>query len=82
MSSSYHMIIYRNQACQASNSPLSTRVVAAKRKAQKLPDINSFLTTSLQLAELKMRATGTIRPYHTNGAVKIMLPDKELMKEK
>ncbi|KRY58763.1 hypothetical protein T03_8788, partial [Trichinella britovi] len=28
-----------------------------------------FLATSLQLAELNMRATGTSRPYNINGAV-------------
>ncbi|KAL1238110.1 Protein translocase subunit SecA [Trichinella spiralis] len=31
---------------------------------------------------LKMRAIGTIRPYHSNGADAVMLPDKQPMKQK
>ncbi|KRX46022.1 PiggyBac transposable element-derived protein 3 [Trichinella sp. T6] len=34
------------------------------------------------LSELKMRAIGTIRPYRSNGADAVLLPDKELMKQK
>ncbi|KRY23554.1 PiggyBac transposable element-derived protein 2 [Trichinella patagoniensis] len=34
------------------------------------------------LSELKMRAIGTIRPYRSNGADAVMLPDKQLMEQK
>ncbi|KRZ01228.1 PiggyBac transposable element-derived protein 3 [Trichinella zimbabwensis] len=36
----------------------------------------------VKLAGLKMRAIGTIRPYRSNGADAVMLPDNQLIKQK
>ncbi|KRY99971.1 hypothetical protein T11_12868 [Trichinella zimbabwensis] len=44
-------------------------------------DFNSYHLL-VKLAVLKMRAIKTIRPFCNNGADTVMLPDKQLMKQK
>ncbi|KRZ65936.1 PiggyBac transposable element-derived protein 3 [Trichinella papuae] len=77
----------------ASKVPLSTRVVSdmvdviqenSKTTRHTLYFDNFFNSYQLlvKLVGLKMRAIGTIRPYRSNGADAVMLPDNELRKQK
>ncbi|KRY10351.1 PiggyBac transposable element-derived protein 3 [Trichinella patagoniensis] len=89
----YHMTIYQGKEIHAPKVPLSTRVIrsmvdiiqeTSNTTRHTLYFDNFFNSYDLlvMLSELKMRAIGTIRPYRSNGADAVMLPDKELMKQK
>ncbi|KRX75179.1 PiggyBac transposable element-derived protein 3 [Trichinella sp. T6] len=89
----YHMTIYQGKEIHAPKVPLSTRVIrsmvdiiqeTSNTTRHTLYFDNFFNSYDLlvMLSELKMRAIGTIRPYRSNGAGAVMLPDKELMKQK
>ncbi|KRZ66023.1 PiggyBac transposable element-derived protein 3 [Trichinella papuae] len=84
---------YKGKEIHASKVPLSTRVVSdmvdviqenSKTTRHTLYFDNFFNSYQLlvKLVGLKMRAIGTIRPYRSNGADAVMLPDNELRKQK
>ncbi|KRZ92876.1 PiggyBac transposable element-derived protein 2 [Trichinella sp. T8] len=89
----YHMTIYQGKEIHAPKVQLSTRVIrsmvdiiqeTSNTTRYTLYFDNFFNSYDLlvMLSELKMRAIGTIRPYRSNGADAVMLPDKDLMKQK
>ncbi|KRY60324.1 PiggyBac transposable element-derived protein 2, partial [Trichinella britovi] len=89
----YHMTIYQGKEIHAPKVQLSTRVIrsmvdiiqeTSNTTRHTLYFDNFFNSYDLlvMLSELKMRAIGTIRPYRSNGADAVMLPDKDLMKQK
>ncbi|XP_003378737.1 putative piggyBac transposable element-derived protein 2 [Trichinella spiralis] len=89
----HHMIIYQGKEMHASKVPLSIRVISNRvdiiqensnttRHTLYFDNFFNSYDLLVNLSGLKMRAIGTIRPYHSNGADAVMLPDKELMKQK
>ncbi|KRY55775.1 Calcium uptake protein 3, mitochondrial [Trichinella britovi] len=83
---------YTGKEIHASKVPLSTRVISnmvdiiqenSNTTRHTLYFDNFFNSYDLlvMLSELEMRAIGTIRPYRSNGADAVMLPDKDLMKQ-
>ncbi|XP_003381487.1 conserved hypothetical protein [Trichinella spiralis] len=89
----YHMIIYQRKEIHAPKVPLSTRVIRSMvdviqetsnttRHALYFDSFFNSYDLLVMLSELKMRAIGTIRPYRSKGADAVMLPDKDLLKQK
>ncbi|XP_003368022.1 putative piggyBac transposable element-derived protein 1 [Trichinella spiralis] len=89
----YHMITYQGKEIHASKVPFSTRVISnivdiiqeySNTKRHTLYFDNFFNNYELLVKSsgLKMRAIGTTRPCRSNGADAVMLPDKQLMKQK
>ncbi|KRX18777.1 PiggyBac transposable element-derived protein 2 [Trichinella nelsoni] len=84
---------FTGKESHAPKVPLSTRVIRSMvdiihensnttRHTLHFDNFFNSYDLLVMLSELKMRAIGTIRPYRSNGADALMLPDKELMKQK
>ncbi|KRY59530.1 PiggyBac transposable element-derived protein 2 [Trichinella britovi] len=87
------MITYQGKEIHSSKVPFSTKVISnmvdiiqencnTTRLTFYFDNLFNNYDLMVMLSELKMRAIGTIRPYRSNGADAVMLPDKQLMEQK
>ncbi|KRZ49806.1 PiggyBac transposable element-derived protein 2 [Trichinella nativa] len=87
------MNTYQGKEIHSSKVPFSTRVISnmvdiiqeicsTTRLTFYFDNFFNNYDLLVMLSELKMRAIGTIRPYRSNGAGAVMLPDKQLMEQK
>ncbi|KRY03082.1 hypothetical protein T12_10273, partial [Trichinella patagoniensis] len=87
------MNTYQGKEIHSSKVPFSTRVISnmvdiiqencnTTRLTFYFDNFFNNYDLLVMLSELKMRAIGTIRPYRSNGADAVMLPDKQLMEQK
>ncbi|KRX48115.1 hypothetical protein T05_9055 [Trichinella murrelli] len=87
------MITYQGKEIHALKLPLSTRFISnmvdiikensnTTRRTLYFDNFFNNYDLLVMSSGLKMRAIGTIRPCRSNGADAVMLPDKQLMKQK